>query len=134
MQGNIIPHGYDLAVLNFNDVIEAALGVDMIAMNEAKELYQKGFLTTSCCPSFVQYIKSVFPQLAEHISHNNSPVAVLAKYIKQDARIPMERYTNVLELCAVHAKRTTANPLLLPVSLAVAFQTRRLWKKSLTSL
>ena len=72
-----------LKKLGFNDVIEAALGVDMIAMNEAKELYQKGFLTTSCCPSFVQYIKSAFPQLAEHISHNNSPVAVLAKYIKQ---------------------------------------------------
>ncbi|MBR5250827.1 MAG: 4Fe-4S dicluster domain-containing protein [Clostridia bacterium] len=72
-----------LKKLGFNDVIEAALGVDMIAMHEAKELYQKGFLTTSCCPSFVQYIKSAFPQLAEHISHNNSPVAVLAKYIKQ---------------------------------------------------
>jgi iron only hydrogenase large subunit-like protein len=52
-------------------------------MAEAKELSEKGLLTSSCCPAFVQYIKSQFPNLVEHISHNMSPMAVLAKYIKQ---------------------------------------------------
>ena len=54
----------------------------MVAMAEAKELSEKGILTSSCCPAFVKYIKSNFPNLAEHISHNMSPMAVLAKYIK----------------------------------------------------
>ena len=72
-----------LKVLGFHDVIEAALGADMVAMAEAKELSEKGLLTSSCCPAFVQYIKSNFPQLVEHISHNMSPMAVLAKYIKE---------------------------------------------------
>ena len=69
--------------LGFHDVIEAALGADMVAMAEARELSEKSLLTSSCCPAFVQYIKSNFPNLVEHISHNMSPMAVLAKYIKE---------------------------------------------------
>ena len=72
-----------LKKLGFHDVIEAALGADMVAMAEAKELSEKQLLTSSCCPAFVQYIKSAFPNLVEHISHNMSPMAVLAKYIKE---------------------------------------------------
>ena len=73
-----------LKQLGFCDVIEAALGADMVAMAEAKELSEKGILTSSCCPAFVQYIKSNFPNLVEHISHNMSPMAMLAKYIKEN--------------------------------------------------
>lgn len=69
--------------LGFFTVVEAALGADMVAMKEARELVEKEFLTSSCCPAFVKYIKTAFPQLAEHISHNYSPMAELAKYIKE---------------------------------------------------
>ena len=72
-----------LKKLGFHDVIEAALGADMVALAEAKELSEKGLLTSSCCPAFVQYIKSNFPGVVEHISHNMSPMGVLAKYIKE---------------------------------------------------
>lgn len=72
-----------LKMLGFHDVIEAALGADMVAMAEARELSEKGILTSSCCPAFVQYIKANFPNLVEHISHNLSPMATLAKYIKE---------------------------------------------------
>ncbi len=68
--------------LGFHTVIEAALGADMVAMDESKELAEKGFLTSSCCPAFVQYIKSAFPSLLEFVSHNPSPMLALAKYIK----------------------------------------------------
>ena len=72
-----------LKKLGFHDVIEAALGADMVALSEAKELSEKGLLTSSCCPAFVQYIKSAFPSLIDRISHNMSPMTVLAKYIKK---------------------------------------------------
>lgn len=72
-----------LKQLGFFTVVEAALGADMVAMAEAKELSEKEFLTSSCCPAFVQYIKSAFPNLVPHISHNLSPMATLAKYIKE---------------------------------------------------
>lgn len=72
-----------LKKLGFYTVIEAALGADMVAMAESKELSEKGFLTSSCCPAFVQYIKASFPSLLPLVSHNLSPMATLAKYIKK---------------------------------------------------
>ena len=69
--------------LGFHSVVEAALGADMVAYDEAKELAEKGFLFSSCCPAFVEYIRRSFPDLAEHISHNLSPMARIAKYIKE---------------------------------------------------
>ncbi len=68
--------------LGFYTVIEAALGADMVAQAESRELAEKGFLTSSCCPAFVQYVKTAFPQLLPYVSHNLSPMATLAKYIK----------------------------------------------------
>lgn len=71
-----------LKELGFHTVVEAALGADMVAQAESKELVEKGFLTSSCCPAFVAYIKSAFPELIPNISHNPSPMAAIAKYIK----------------------------------------------------
>lgn len=68
--------------LGFHQVVEAALGADMVAYKESKELTEKGVLTSSCCPAFVDYIKKEFPQLKEYISHNLSPMAEVAKFIK----------------------------------------------------
>ena len=53
-----------LKQLGFHTVVEAALGADMVAQAESKELAEKGFLTSSCCPAFVTYIEKTFPQLA----------------------------------------------------------------------
>jgi len=64
--------------------VEAALGADIVALAEAKELTEKGFLTSSCCPAFVSYVKKQFPDLSEFISHNLSPMATIAKRIKED--------------------------------------------------
>ena len=72
-----------LKELGFHTVIEAALGADMVAEAESKELAEKGFLTSSCCPAFVDYIDKNFPKLKEFVSHNPSPMAAIAKYIKE---------------------------------------------------
>ena len=71
-----------LKELGFYTTIEAALGADMVAVEETKELVEKGFLTSSCCPAFVNYIHKNFPDLVEFISHNPSPMTALAAYIK----------------------------------------------------
>lgn len=72
-----------IKALGFHSVVEAALGADMVAYAESSELAEKGFLTSSCCPAFVSYVKGQFPELAENISHNLSPAATIAKYIKE---------------------------------------------------
>lgn len=69
--------------LGFHTVIEAALGADMVAQAESRELYEKKFLTSSCCPAFVDFVKKNFPQFEENISHNLSPMATISKYIKE---------------------------------------------------
>lgn len=70
--------------LGFYHVVEAALGADMVAYSESKELAEcEDFLTSSCCPAFVDYIKKSFPSIADHISHNLSPMATIAKYMKE---------------------------------------------------
>ena len=72
-----------LKELGFHTVVEAALGADMVADAESRELVEKGFLTSSCCPAFVEYIHKAFPDMVPMISHNLSPMAAIARYIKE---------------------------------------------------
>ena len=72
-----------LKELGFHTVVEAALGADMVADAESRELVEKGFLTSSCCPAFVSYIEKSFPTINPFVSHNLSPMATIAKYIKE---------------------------------------------------
>lgn len=69
--------------LGFYHVVEAALGADKVADNESRELVEKGFLISSCCPAFVDYTKKQFPVLEDKISHNLSPMAMIGKCIKE---------------------------------------------------
>ncbi len=76
--------------LGFHTVVEVALGADMVAASESKELAEKGFLTSSCCPAFVEFVEKNFPAMMQYVSHNLSPMATIAKYIKEttpDAKI-----------------------------------------------
>ncbi|OUP52797.1 ferredoxin [Butyricicoccus pullicaecorum] len=76
--------------LGFDYVVEAAIGADMVADKEAEELVEKGFLTSSCCPAFVDYIKKHVPELADKISHNLSPMAEIGKFVKLGGENPVK--------------------------------------------
>lgn len=71
-----------LKKLGFTNITEAALGADLVAQAESKELAEKGFLTSSCCPAFVSYVEKSFPDLLPYVSKNLSPMATISKYIK----------------------------------------------------
>lgn len=92
-----------LKELGFYTTVEVALGADMVAQAESKELAKEGFLLSSCCPAFVSYVKSKFPRLAQHISGNLSPMATLAKYIKG-----MDENAKVVFIGPCTAKKTEA--------------------------
>ena len=55
----------------------------MVADAESRELVEKGFLTSSCCPGFVSYIEKTFPDMKQYVSHNPSPMAAISRYIKE---------------------------------------------------
>lgn len=73
--------------IGFHSVVEAALGADIIAYYEAhqihEELQEKKFLTSSCCPAFVEHIHKNHPELIPNISHAVSPMIATARLIKQ---------------------------------------------------
>ncbi len=73
-----------IRALGFYDIKEAALGADVVAKHEAKEWAEKGFLTSSCCPAFVKYVRQQFPALADKVSTTLSPAAMISKLVKEE--------------------------------------------------
>ncbi|MBE5741843.1 MAG: 4Fe-4S dicluster domain-containing protein [Clostridiales bacterium] len=71
-----------IKMLGFSEIVEVAHGADVVAMEEGEELKEKGFLTSSCCPAFVNYVDKFFPDLKEHVSHSLSPAGRLGQMIK----------------------------------------------------
>ena len=71
--------------LGFDYVCEVALGGDMVAMNEAKELIERKAegekMTTSCCPAFVNLIRKHYPELMKYVSSTVSPMQANVRYI-----------------------------------------------------
>lgn len=72
-----------LKELGFKEVIEAALGADIVSELETKEWIEKEFLTSSCCPAFVSLIEKHYLDLKSLVSHNLSPMAIVGKLIKE---------------------------------------------------
>lgn len=101
--------------LGFYDVIEVALGADMVSLHEAKEFSEtvgeKKVITTSCCPAFVNYIKKYYPELTDNISNTVSPMIAISRLIKH-----IDPYAKVVFIGPCIAKN------------------QRLWRKSLKKI
>ena len=63
--------------------IVAPAVADETALTEAEELKEKGFLTSSCCPAFVEYVNVEFPERKDHVSSTLSPMALTGRAIKE---------------------------------------------------
>lgn len=72
--------------LGFHHAVEAALGADVVSYHEAHEfaesIEQRNWMTTSCCPAFVSYIKKNYPDLMSHVSTTVSPMIAMARILK----------------------------------------------------
>ena len=86
-QGQVIA---GIKALGFNEVIEAALGADIVADEESRELVSKGTLISSCCPAFLSHVEKQFPELIPLLSQTLSPMAAICKLLKQ--REPSSRF------------------------------------------
>ncbi len=70
--------------IGFDSVIEVATGAMTTTETEGEELLEKmaegqSFMTTSCCPSYIQLVKKHIPEMAPFVSHTLSPMAYTAK-------------------------------------------------------
>ena len=75
-----------IKMLGFKDVVEVALGADLVVQHESEELLERMShnlpLSSSCCPSFVQLVKKKYPELTEVLSKTVSPMMATARLIK----------------------------------------------------
>lgn len=79
-----------LQELGFSEVYEVALGADIGAVAEAHHYVDKvvtgelPFLLTSCCPAWAVLAKKSFPDLADKVSQELTPMVATARTIKKE--------------------------------------------------
>ncbi len=84
-----------LKQIGFHDVIEVAQGAMDTVSNEAHELIEKveegqPFMTTSCCPSYIELVEKHIPAMKPYVSTTGSPMYYTARIAKErypDAKI-----------------------------------------------
>lgn len=76
-----------LKALGFDYVFDTTFGADLTIMEEANELVErikskKLPLLTSCCPSWVMYLKKYYPNYMDNLSTCKSPIGMISKMVK----------------------------------------------------
>lgn len=83
--GNIIGA---LKKLGFDEIVEVAVGADVVADREAKEFTERmkngeKFMTSSCCPAYTEAVQKHMPQLKPFVSHTVTPMHYAAEMAAQ---------------------------------------------------
>ncbi len=73
--------------IGFDDVVEVALGAEDTARIEAEELAERighgqPFMTSSCCPAYVEWVDKHAPALKPYVSETHSPMVYAARRVK----------------------------------------------------
>lgn len=75
--------------IGFKDVVEAALGADIVAYYEGLEFVERVgkngevCMMTSCCPAFVEHIMKSYNDLSIHISTTVSPMVAVSRLVRR---------------------------------------------------
>ena len=106
--------------LGFHEVYDTTYGADLTVIEEAEELLErissgaKGPLFTSCCPGWVSFAKSQYPELLPQLSTAKSPQqmfgAVIKTYFAQKKGIAPENITCVSIMPCMSKKRELTLP------------------------
>ncbi len=74
--------------LGFSDVVEVALGANITTEHEREEFIERmeegePFMTTSCCPSWMNLVYKHLPEVQPYVSTTYSPMVYTAKHVKE---------------------------------------------------
>ncbi len=75
--------------IGFSDVIEVARGAMDTVENEAAELQERlaegqPFMTTSCCPSYIELVSKHLPAMKQYVSETPSPMVYSARRVRSE--------------------------------------------------
>ena len=84
-----------LKEIGFTDVVEVAQGAMVTTENEGHELLEKleegqPFMTTSCCPSYIELVNKHIPAMKPYVSSTGSPMYYTARIVREkfpDAKV-----------------------------------------------
>lgn len=87
-------------------------GADITTLHEAEEFLEKvpksiDFMTSSCCPAFIDLVKKHFPNYEDNISKTTSPMVSCARYLKN--KYP-DAMTCFIGPCIAKKAECVANP------------------------
>ena len=93
----------------FAEVVEVGVGADITSVKEAEEYLEKvpakqGFMTSSCCPAFVEYVRKNHPEYMDHVSTVVSPMIAMARAIRAK-----DRKARIVFIGPCAAKKLEAN-------------------------
>ena len=82
-------------LMGFHDVLEVAEGAMVTTEKEGHELLEKiaegqAFMTTSCCPSYIELVNKHVPEMEQYVSSTRSPMYYTARIAKEkypDAKV-----------------------------------------------
>jgi len=107
--------------LGFDEIYDTALGADLTVMEESRELAERLKaaadgqpampLFTSCCPAWVKFCESKYPDLVGQISSCRSPQQMFAALVKEHYRQTWatdKRDTAVISIMPCTAKKAEA--------------------------
>ena len=77
-----------LRELGFSEVLEVASGADVTTKREAAEFVERmkhgeRFMTTSCCPGYVEAVRLHLPEMAPFVSSTSTPMHYCAEIAKE---------------------------------------------------
>lgn len=99
--------------MGFDEVYDTNFGADLTVMEESKEFLERLQtgenlpLFTSCCPGWVKFCETKYPELTKHISSCRSPQQMFGAVLKEQARENTEdtRKTVVVSIMPCTAKK-----------------------------
>lgn len=74
--------------LGFKDLVEVALGADLVTWEESQEFIQgmqegKPFMMNTCCSAFTELVRKHYPDLAKYQFKSVSPMVRVAQWLKK---------------------------------------------------
>jgi len=89
LPGTLKQLGSALQQVGFSDVIEVAEGADETTRHESAEWVEKmregeRFMTTSCCPAYIETVHKHLPEMVPYLSDTPTPMAYTASKVRKN--------------------------------------------------